>query len=111
EVRSGKGERKYVTVGKKRKAGVPLADYALRRLSDLKLTKPVTSVDEGALEMSSAQHKARGVLLVTQAISMSRRSELFSSVAKKLHSDPGSLSSPSGPEAASRRGVFCFVRS
>ena len=70
--------------GKKRKAGVPLADYALRRLSDLKLTKPVTSVDEGALEMSSAQHKARGVLLVTQAIAMSRRNEPFSTVAKKL---------------------------
>jgi len=89
--------------GKKRKAGVPLADYALRRLSDLKLTKPVTSVDEGALEMSSAQHKARGVLLVTQAISMSRRSELFSSVAKKLQDAIERFSPANGNDYALER--------
>ena len=89
--------------GKKRKAGVPLADYALRRLSDLQLTKPVTSVDEGALEMSSAQHKARGVLLVTQAIAMSRRKEPFSFVAKKLQDAIERFSPANGNDCALER--------
>lgn len=59
--------------GKGRAAGVGLDDFAFRRLKDLDLMKIVTSVHEGSVEMTPAQHKARGVLLVTQAINLSRK--------------------------------------
>ena len=38
---------------KKKRRGVLLADFALRCLSDLSLTKSVTQIDEGALEMTA----------------------------------------------------------
>lgn len=53
-----------VRCGKKQKSG--LADFAFRRFADLGLAKSVCAIDEGQVEMSPAQHKARGVLYVTQ---------------------------------------------
>lgn len=53
-------------------ACVCLKDFAFRRLKDLDLLKIVKSIHEGFVEMTPAQHKARGVLLVTQAINLSR---------------------------------------
>jgi hypothetical protein len=52
--------------------GVGLDDFAFRQLKDLDLLKIVKSIHEGFVEMTPAQHKARGVLLVTQAINLSR---------------------------------------
>ena len=51
--------------GKKQK-GVCLADFAFRRFADLGLAKSVKFIDEGHVEMTAAQHKARGVLYVTR---------------------------------------------
>ena len=69
--------------GKKKKA-VSLADFAFRRFSDLGLAKQVQRIDEGQVEMSAAQHKARGVLYVTQALNMSRNHAPLSSVKEKF---------------------------
>lgn len=68
----------------KKSKGVSLADYAFRKLSDLQLAKAVSFIDEGQAEMTSAQHKARGVLLVTQAIAMIAAHEPFDIVRKKF---------------------------
>ncbi|KAL7532577.1 hypothetical protein ACHAXR_004716 [Thalassiosira sp. AJA248-18] len=57
--------------GKKQKV-VSLADFAIRRFVDLGLAESVKFIDEGHVEMTSAQHKARGVLYVTQALNLSR---------------------------------------
>ena len=69
---------------KGKKQGKSLAQYAFRRLSDLKLAKPVTFIKEGHAEMTPAQHKARGVLYVTQALNMSRNMEPLSFVKDKF---------------------------
>ena len=61
EVEAGKG---------KGKSG--LADFAFRQLQQLRLLKIVSSIDECEADMTPQQHKARGVLLVVQAINMSR---------------------------------------
>jgi len=68
---------------KGRGAGIGLEDFAFRRFKDLDLLKMVESIDDGAEDMTPAQHKARGVLLVTQAINLSRRSSRASAVAIK----------------------------
>jgi hypothetical protein len=47
-----------------------LSDFAFRRLVDLGLAKSAASIKEGDNEMTSAQHKARGVLYVTQVSSV-----------------------------------------
>lgn len=57
-----------------RAAGVRLEGFVFRRFKDLDLIKMVKSIDQGHVEMTPAQHKARGVLLVTQAINLSRKS-------------------------------------
>ena len=49
-----------------KKKGALLADFAFNRFSDKGLTKKVQRIDEGKVEMSAAQHKARGVTYVTQ---------------------------------------------
>lgn len=46
----------------------PLVDEAFRRLNELSLAKPVTFINGGEVDMSPSQHKARGVLYVTQAL-------------------------------------------
>ena len=69
--------------GKKQK-GVRLSDFAFRRFEDLGLTESVTFIDEGHVEMTAAQHKARGVLYVTQALTMSRNRDPIGSVKDKL---------------------------
>ena len=61
-----------------------MADFAYRRLTELSLAKTVSSIDEGQTEMSPAQHKARGVLLVTQALSMISAHHPFDIVRKKF---------------------------
>ena len=55
--------------GKKQK-GPSLAEYAFRNFVLLGLAESVKSIDEGRVGMTSAQHKARGVLYVTQVSSM-----------------------------------------
>ena len=69
---------------KKSTRGVSLADFAFKKLSDLELAKGVSAIDEGQAEMTAAQHKARGVLLVTQALSMIDAREPFDIVRQKL---------------------------
>ena len=69
---------------RKSRRGVSLADFAFRKLSDLKLTNFVPRIDEGLVEMTPAQHKARGVLLVTQALNMLKANEPFDNVRKKF---------------------------
>jgi len=69
---------------KSKKSKGRLADFACRKLSELKLAKVVTCIDAGQTEMSAAQHKARGVLLVTQALSMIAANEPFDIVRKKF---------------------------
>ena len=44
----------------------PLVDEAFRILRELSLAKTVKYIDGGEVEMSPSQHKARGVLFVTQ---------------------------------------------
>ena len=61
-----------VEAGKKGKGKSGLADFAFRQLQQLRLLKIVSSIDEGEADMTPQQHKARGVLLVVQAINMSR---------------------------------------
>ena len=59
-----------VTGGSKKSTrGVSLADFAFKKLSDLELAKAVSSIDEGQVEMTAAQHKENGVKLVTLALS------------------------------------------
>jgi ATP-dependent exoDNAse (exonuclease V) beta subunit len=53
-------------------ACVGLDDFAFLRLKDLDLLKIIKSIHEGFVEMTPAQHKTRGVLLVTQTINLSR---------------------------------------
>ena len=63
--------------GIRRKRGEKgLADFAYRCLSDSKLAlvKVVTKIDEGRVEMTPQEHKARGVLYVTTAIAFARES-------------------------------------
>ena len=69
---------------KSKRKGTSLADFAFRRLSELKLAKKVDSIDEGQIEMSPAQHKARGVLLVTQALNMNRNQVELGDVKEKF---------------------------
>jgi superfamily I DNA/RNA helicase len=66
----------------KRSAGVDLDDFAFRRFKDLDLMI-VKSINEGYVEMTPAQHKARGVLLVTQAINLSRSPTTASTTVKE----------------------------
>lgn len=68
----------------KQRKGVKLADFAFRKLSDLKLVKSVAAINEGQVEMSPAQHKARGVLLVTQALNMMKANKPFDIIRKKF---------------------------
>jgi len=70
--------------GKGKKQGKPLAQFAFRRLKDLGLAKPVSFIKEGHVEMTPAEHKARGVLYVTQALNMSRNMAPFSNVKGKF---------------------------
>ena len=72
---------------KEKKHGKALAQFAFRRLKDLGLAKPVSSINEGNgnnVEMTPAENKARGILYITQALSMSRNMEPFSNVKDKF---------------------------
>ena len=69
---------------KGKRQGQSLAQFAFRRLKDLGLAKPVAFIKEGHAEMTSAEHKARGILYVTTALNMSRNKEPFSNVKDKL---------------------------
>lgn len=76
----------------KGKRFVPLVDEAFRRLSELSLAKYVEYINEGTAQMSSAQHKARGVLLVTQALQMSTyydMKEKFNEAVQRFGPDKG----------------------
>jgi len=57
---------------KKRKGRGGLANFAFRQFQQLRLLKQVSTIDEGEVDMTPQQHKARGVLLVVQAVNMSR---------------------------------------
>ena len=61
---------------RRRKGENGLADFAFRCLKhpDLGLVKAVSRIDEGKVEMSPQEHKARGVLMVTKAIDFARNS-------------------------------------
>lgn len=69
---------------KKRKGKSGLADFAFRQLQQLRLLKVVSSIDEGEVDMTPQQHKARGVLLVVQAINMSRNQASTDRVKEKF---------------------------
>ena len=66
-----------VTGKKSRQGGSSLSNFAFRRMKELKLAE---TVSEGQAEMTPAQHKARGVVLVTQAINMVRDRQNIGSV-------------------------------
>lgn len=74
-----------------------LADFAFRNFKKLELVKVVHAIDEGEVDMTPEQHKARGVLLVTQAINMSRDNrasiesikEKFTAAARHFKVDQG----------------------
>jgi hypothetical protein len=55
------------------RGSVGLEAFAFRRLKDLDLIKMVNYIDEGLVDMTPQQHKARGVLLVNEAIDLSRK--------------------------------------
>lgn len=64
-----------------------LADFAFRQFQNLdllKVLKPTESIDEGEADMTPEQHKVRGVLLVVQAVNMSRNNESTKKVKKKF---------------------------
>ena len=69
---------------KSSKRGVTFADYAYRRLVELNLAKTVPFIDEGFVEMTSSQHKARGIVLITQALTMLRNHDSISIVKDKF---------------------------
>ncbi len=72
---------------KEKKRGKSLAQFAFRRLKDLGLAKPVSTINEcngRNVEMTPAENKARGILYITQALSMSRNMEPFSNVKDKF---------------------------
>jgi hypothetical protein len=69
---------------KGKRQGQSLAQFAFRRLKDLGLAKPVEFIKEGHVEMTPAEHKARGILYVTTALNMTRNKEPFSTVKDKL---------------------------
>jgi len=69
-----------VTGKRSRQGGSSLSNFAYRRLNELKLVETVSSINEGHAEMTPAQHKARGVVLVTQAINMARDRQNIGSV-------------------------------
>lgn len=73
-----------VTGTGKKSGKVSLAEFAFRKLSDLDLAKVVSFINEGQAEMTAAQHKARGVLYVTQALDMIERNHPFDEVRKKV---------------------------
>ena len=76
----------------KGKRFVPLVDDTIRILSELSLAKRVKYINEGTAQMSSAQHKARGVLLVTQALQMSTyydMKEKFNEAIQRFGPDKG----------------------
>lgn len=64
-----------IEVGNTKSKGGSLSEFAFRRLKDLKLAESVSRINEGQVEMTPAEHKARGVLLVTRAINMVRNHE------------------------------------
>jgi exonuclease VII small subunit len=63
-----------------------LADFAFHCLKhpQLSLIKTVHKIDEGRVEMTPQEYKARGVLMVTQAINFSRGSESISECREKF---------------------------
>jgi len=61
-----------------------LADFAFRQFKQLRLLKIVQNIDEGEAVMTPQQHKVRGVLLVVQAINMSRNHDSTSKVISKF---------------------------
>lgn len=61
-----------------------LASFAFRCFRELELVKDVTQIDEKQKEMTPQQHKARGVLYVTQAIDLDRSGAPTSSVREKF---------------------------
>ena len=67
-----------------KRKGTSLAEYAFRRFTNLGLATSVGRIDEGEVEMTAAQHKARGVVLVEQALNMSRNRQPFSGVRQKF---------------------------
>ena len=76
----------------KGKRSVPLLDEASRRFSELSLAKRVDYINEGTAQMSSAQHKARAVLLVTQALQLSTyydMKEKFNEAIQRFGPDKG----------------------
>ena len=61
-----------------------LAGYAFWRFTYLSLADAVNCINEGQVEMTPAQHKARGVEFVTQALNMMADHEPFPNVRRKL---------------------------
>jgi len=81
---TNRGGKEAAKKHKAKNKGVSLADFAFRQLKDLRLIKKVTRVDEGEVGMTAEQHKARGVLLVVQAVTMGQSSANTESVRKKF---------------------------
>ena len=61
-----------------------LGEFVVRQWKNLRLLKNTTAIDEGEADMSAQQHKQRGVMLVIQAINMSRSHASTDSVRKKF---------------------------
>lgn len=70
---------------KNAKGTVSLTGFAYRRLGELKLAKDVTKIDTGKIEITPAEHKARGVANVIQAVVLSREGKPLSAVTAKLN--------------------------
>jgi len=64
--------------------GSPLAEFVFRQFKKLKLLNIVYVIDEGTAEMTAQEHKARGVLLVTQAIALERNKATLDSIKEKF---------------------------
>jgi hypothetical protein len=61
--------------GKQQQKSASFQDSAFCQLLELGLAKSVKSIDEGFVEMTPRQHKVRGAMLVTRAISLDREKE------------------------------------
>ena len=68
-------------LGRKNAKGID----AYRRLEELKLAKYVTKIDTGKIEITPAEHKARGVANVVQAVGLSREGKPLSAITAKLN--------------------------
>jgi len=66
------------------KKGAGLVAFAFRRFVERNLAKEVQFIDEGFVEMTPSQHKARGITLMNTGLSMLRNHDSISLVKDKI---------------------------